>query len=348
MASITKLSNGKYRVQLHLANKRKSRTFKTENQAQQWAYQEEHFHLQNKIETSENVDTLTGHDLFKRYKVEVCPTKSRGGNWEKTKINRWLLLSDFAEPITDDLERYKKIIRSYAERRMREGKTGNTVCRELSLISAIFNYGIKHWDIGLKDNPVRLVPRPKMNCKPRKERWSDEQIQKIYAAANFAYGDTPKLLQHKICYALSLSVETAMRLGEICSLRKKDYRFELSENGKQFYVYLEKTKNGDERYVPLSTKAKSIMDILVANLKDNEYVLGGSSPDNASSLFRKLKKKAGFEEKHFHDARHEAITRLAKIIPNVVVLSAISGHKELRVLKRYYNPTVTESGSYLS
>nr|WP_280986995.1 tyrosine-type recombinase/integrase [Hansschlegelia quercus] len=38
---------------------------------------------------------------------------------------------------------------------------------------------------------------------------------------------------------------------------------------------------------------------------------------------------------HFHDLRHEAVTRLFERGFNVVEVSTISGHKELRMLARY-------------
>ena len=38
---------------------------------------------------------------------------------------------------------------------------------------------------------------------------------------------------------------------------------------------------------------------------------------------------------HFHDLRHEAISRLFERGLNIAEVSAISGHKELRMLQRY-------------
>lgn len=37
---------------------------------------------------------------------------------------------------------------------------------------------------------------------------------------------------------------------------------------------------------------------------------------------------------HFHDAHHEAASRLADKLSNV---SAVTGHRDLRMLKRYYH-----------
>ena len=48
------------------------------------------------------------------------------------------------------------------------------------------------------------------------------------------------------------------------------------------------------------------------------------------------------ENLHFHDARREALTRLAKIY-SPMELAKISGHRDLRILlNTYYAPTVED------
>ena len=44
---------------------------------------------------------------------------------------------------------------------------------------------------------------------------------------------------------------------------------------------------------------------------------------------------------HFHDARHEAITRLARKI-DVLDLARMIGHRDPRSLMVYYNATATD------
>jgi integrase len=57
-----------------------------------------------------------------------------------------------------------------------------------------------------------------------------------------------------------------------------------------------------------------------------------------SQAFNRARKRAGVEDIHFHDLRHMAITRMAEKLPNLIELSAVSGHKSLAMLKRYYHP----------
>ena len=57
-----------------------------------------------------------------------------------------------------------------------------------------------------------------------------------------------------------------------------------------------------------------------------------------SAAIEKARTKAGLMDFHFHDLRHMAITKLAEKLPNLIELSAVSGHKSLAMLKRYYHP----------
>lgn len=44
---------------------------------------------------------------------------------------------------------------------------------------------------------------------------------------------------------------------------------------------------------------------------------------------------------HFHDSRHEAITRLAKKL-DVLALARAVWHRDLRMLQIYYNESATD------
>ena len=53
------------------------------------------------------------------------------------------------------------------------------------------------------------------------------------------------------------------------------------------------------------------------------------------SSWQRLIKRSGINNLHFHDLRHEAISRLFEKGLNPMEVSAISGHKSMQVLKRY-------------
>jgi integrase len=55
--------------------------------------------------------------------------------------------------------------------------------------------------------------------------------------------------------------------------------------------------------------------------------------------FERARETAGLKDVHFHDLRHCAATRLAELVPNLIELASITGHKDLAMLRRYYHPS---------
>lgn len=77
--------------------------------------------------------------------------------------------------------------------------------------------------------------------------------------------------------------------------------------------------------------------------KESVFGLSKSALDN---LFRRARDRAGIMNLHFHDTRHEAITRLAKKL-NVLDLARMVGHKDVKQLMVYYNATAEEIAQQL-
>ena len=331
MASIRKTNSGKYKAEVFAGGLRKSATFEKKSQATQWAnslqFQLDH----SRTGIQRKIHEFTVLDIFQKWQKEVLP-KRNGKRWDRLKLKHIMSWPGWNVRIIENLQATMIAFRDYRLQSI----TNNSCNRELNLISAIFSHAQKEWDLGNFTNPVRLIKRPPYDEKPRKERWSNEEVHRIYEGCDFPYGGKPVLVQHYICYALSLAVETAMRNGEICSMQKKHY---FREEG---YVFLPNTKNGEEREVPLTDKAIEILDILCKGLDEEDFILRGQNSDSLGANFRRMKKKVGLSHKHFHDSRHEAATRLSKVFKNTLELSAITGHKRLDILKRYYNPTGNE------
>lgn len=65
------------------------------------------------------------------------------------------------------------------------------------------------------------------------------------------------------------------------------------------------------------------------------------SAQTASVLFRRARIRAEIDDLTFHDSRHEACTRLARKL-DLLDLARMLGHRDLRSLRTYYNPTAVE------
>lgn len=58
--------------------------------------------------------------------------------------------------------------------------------------------------------------------------------------------------------------------------------------------------------------------------------------------FRRATAKAKIDDLTFHDLRHIATSRLARIYKNPLDLKRVTGHKDLKSLDRYYHTTAEE------
>jgi len=133
---------------------------------------------------------------------------------------------------------------------------------------------------------------------------------------------TPKL-QPLIKFAL----QTAMRREEISKLKWDNIDF----NRKT--AFLEETKNGESRIVPLSPEALEILKNIPRNISGLIFDLPVKSISGA--MYRACK-NANIDNFSFHDLRHEATSRLFENTDlDVMEIKMITGHKSLQMLARY-------------
>lgn len=194
-----------------------------------------------------------------------------------------------------------------------------TVRLELSLLSNFFDIARIEW--GLCDtNPVANVRKPK--TPPGRDRRltarEDKQILR------YCFGHANKELYSIVVIAL----ETAMRQGEILGLHWEHI------NLKSRIAHLPDTKNGCKRDVPLSIKARDALIRLGVKPKGKVF---DYTSNGLKSTWRFMIQKLKFEDPpHFHDLRHEAVSRLFELGTfDMMEVAAISGHKSLSMLKRY-------------
>lgn len=124
-----------------------------------------------------------------------------------------------------------------------------------------------------------------------------------------------------------LSIKKSSQQGEILSLRWEHVDL---QHG---VAHLPTTKNGAPRDVPLSRKARSYLQMLPIQLNGNIFSYTSSG---FKSAWRTALQELKIENLHFHDLRHEAISRFFELgTLNVIEVAAISGHRSLNMLKRY-------------
>ena len=325
MASIQK--RGKiWFAQVRRSGVSQSRSFTTKAEALAWSVTCEAEIISGKQGT---VPDKTFGDLLRRYRDTVS-TGKRGARWETIRLN--MILGEGtskADSITQvKLEAFNEShVARWRDDRATHVSPGS-VLREWTLLSHACSVGLKEWK-WLTRNPFSSVRRPKAP-EARIRRIRDEELERLMFAFGYDRTQVPTTLTSRVGAAFLFAIETAMRAGEITGLTQ-DRVFER-------HVHLDITKNGTRRDVPLSVEARRILDQLP---KDHDTVFGIASVQ-LDSLFRKGKARCLIDDLHFHDSRHEALTRLSAKL-NVMELAKMAGIRDLRILQNvYYNPDIAD------
>ena len=205
-----------------------------------------------------------------------------------------------------------------------------SVKREMHLLSAALNVACREWG-WIDANPLSMVRKPPSSA-PRDRRISPEEIEAIVSVC----GTDLSKIAGRIGLAFLFAIETAMRAGEIIGLEWSDIDLE------KRVAHLAMTKNGTARQVPLSRRAMDLLEML-PKTERRCFDLTSRQRDVG---FRRVREKAGLENLHFHDTRHEAITRLASRL-DVLSLARVVGHRDIRMLQVYYNETEEELAARL-
>lgn len=319
MASKCIKRGNKWFQQVRRNNISKSASFNTKAQAVAWGVATEAEIIAGKLGQLPN---KTFKDLLDRYLEQVSSTK-RGEKWESIRINNTINLP-IAKVKVAELDATH--VAEWRDARLKVVSNA-TVLREWNLLSHVCAIAIKEWK-WLKLNPFKDVKRPKAP-EARWRRITPDEINRLMIAMGYDYAP-PKTVIARVGAAFLFSLETGLRAGELCALTWQHVH--------PRHIHLPITKNGFKRDVPLSAEARRILDELP---KESEHVFDLANTQ-IDSLFRKAKARCLIDGLHWHDTRHEALTRLSKKL-NVMELAKIAGIRDLRILQNvYYNPSIDD------
>ena len=302
-------------------NPTQTRTFLTRLEAEKWARAvESEIDKGQFVSVSEAQRTTLG-EIILRYLAEVTPTM-KGATEDAIRLKA-MMRHPIASWSMANLSAAR--IAAFRDERMHQVSAG-TVIRELAYLSAIINHARREWGINAP-NPVQLVRKP--SSPPARARvLTDAEIAKLFQAL-----EPTGRRSHWTKPIVQLALATAMRRGELLSLRWEHIDLHAR------VALLPDTKNGESRIVPLSSTAIQTLAALPRHISGAVFPVKFFSLDAA---FKRGLRRARLQDVRFHDLRLTAITRLATKLPNVIELAAVSGHKSLAMLNRYYHPNAAE------
>lgn len=315
VASIRKRLN-KWQVQVRRQGHRPiGHTFTKLADAKVWARQIEAQADQHDLpqDTSQLRDKTLAW-LIERYRDTVVPNK-RGQEVESFILNAFLRHKIAKEKVAH-LTPGK--FKAYQTERLKVVKPA-TICREMGLLQHMFEVARKEWDLPLAINPVAQIKKPEKN-NARDRRLAEGEFKALIEACTLCRNPLIEPL-------IRLAIETGMRRGELLNIRLEHL------NPTQRTLLIPHTKNGYPRTIPLSSAALAVLDSLPVN--EGEGRLFPLSPSSVNQAWRRLTKRAGIENLHFHDLRHEAISRFFEKGLSIAEVALISGHRDVRQLFRY-------------
>jgi len=212
-------------------------------------------------------------------------------------------------------------VEKYKSERRNQDRKPETINKELGILRRMFNLAIE-WKV-ISSNPIKgikLLKVPKFKPRVLKE---DEFIN-LYNVASSHF--KPILL---------CAFSTGMRKGEIIKLNWENVDL------KDRYIHITETKNNESRSIPISDILFDAL-IEIRNNTNSEYVF--TTPDGKAyqsntawkRAWNTALKKSGVGKCRFHDLRHTFVSNL--IVgekEDFATVMELSGHKDIRMLKRY-------------
>lgn len=347
MATIRKRGNYQWEAQIRKRGfPSQTETFNTKVEAEAWAKMIESEMARGVWLSRSEAESTTLYEALTRYEKEIVP--DRKGAVQDRSLVRILKGTQLAK-------NYMASIRSADVAKLRDEwlkiYAPATVLRRLALLSHVFNVSRKEWGMESLLNPVEAIR------KPQPKNFRTRRLEALPVVSEKTGVTSGKQIANEIEHIIAathslvlpaiilLALETAMRRSEIAELR---WRFiDLDRR----VAHLPDTKNGNDRDVPLSTKAITILSSLKEHSKPAADKVFDMRADAITRAFDRAVKRAReryektnslcdesfLKDLRFHDLRHEATSRLAEIFP-MHELTKITGHKDPRMLMRYYHP----------
>jgi len=280
----------------------RTQTFDSKTDAKLWSKNIE-LELHREEHGLKKSNDPTFKEWIERYKKEIVIHKK--SKIMESKLVKYILTEGFVNYRVDKVD--SSLIAGYRDRALKSLKS-SSVNRRLAVISHMYSIARKEWNYKV-DNPVLGIRRP-TNPEPRDRRFSKEELDKLLKGNR---------ADPHMKFLIELALETTLRRSEIANIKPEHWR------GQVLKIVKAKVK---PRTIPLTKRAQELLKHNLPIRKSANAIL---------MAWKRLMKFYEIEDAHFHDLRHESISRFFSVknlsVPEVQVLS---GHLEPRTLLKVY------------
>lgn len=262
--------------------------------------------------------------------VELFLEQYRGS--QNTKRNYTTVLRMFFEvnDIKDiTLWQIKKVqykdIQKWILQNFEEGKSDNTIKRNVSVISSFFEYCEAE---GVCKSPVdeKRIKRLLKNNLKKEDAVKGTALTKeeINILLN-----TIQRKKHEVMFTLLF--QTGVRVSELVNIKKEDFEY----HNECWFVKI-KGKGRKFRYVPLKEEVFRMVEDYMDEFNITEGRIFPITEGAVNKALYKYTKKIGFKHLSSHDGRRTVITGLIKNGANMVEVQQFAGHSSMTTTRNYF------------
>lgn len=278
-----------------------------------------------KIQTVQNLNTVTVNQILDRYERETVPTLAP--RTQKDYARHLVKLRHiFGERVAEDLR--PRDFGPFLQVDNLSGKGKIQRVRQLAVLSAAFTQAVSFWYI-LERNVLRDVKRPK--SKPRTRYVTDIEFAAVKALAPI-----------RVRLAMDLALITGQRQGDLLSLKWS----QIVNDTVQFH----QAKTGKKLAIRITAKLEAVLDrcwmLPKGGHEGNEYVLPTKRGTRYTSegfragwqrVMRKAMKLGALKTRHtFHDLRAKSGSDAKSLQEAFERL----GHSSIAMTRRCYDRAI--------
>jgi integrase len=311
------------------------------------AYREAEWHqITNQGASVMTTTQLTLKPLIERYLAEETPTK-KGFEEETYRIKQILRGIDKKKTLinTPIQKLGRDEFAALAQFLKDQGLSASSINRMIGIFAAVFDWAMDQDDYKWMKEAGNLATGHSFKIVHNRKRVpTADEIDLILAQTQ----------SENLKLAILLGLETGARRGELVKARWEDILLDMTDDDMPSITFRD-LKNGDlTKIVPLSKTAVKLLKAIDEEKKQGYLFASETNPEKTitprsitvafvRAKGRAMKENPKLADLRFHGIRGRFITDKAKLFKNHLALIALSGHKDLSVVKKhYYQPTAKE------
>lgn len=335
MPSFTKLPSGRWRIQIRRNRKSVSRTFRLRAEAERWATEQEARLYRG--EAIGNHDSPSRGRLADLIDLHLTDMAELGKPAQRSKEATLLRLkAELGSVRLAHLTRERII--DFGRQRAKHGAGPATLAIDLSFISTVLQHAAAVYGCDVPTEQLRLGRAALLRlglvgkAVERDRRPTPDELNRI-------------LLYFRMLGRWSIPMERVIKFAIASAMRQEEITRVLVEDfdpaGPSVLIRQRKhprEKATNSQVVPLVSDAGYDAVALIGEQLPAVSPLGRIFPYNSRSIgaaFRRACIELQIDDLHFHDLRHEGISRLFEADWDIPQVAAVSGHKDWKMLQRY-------------